>query len=271
MSISFNRNRTQSEYEIILGITPAELKAKKEVFKSHVLTKTEADLLKASIKEDALDYFYNAALSFAEGIDSIYQRRYSWATVKLYYSVFYSLRASMASKNIAILVNQGIFRLKLKESETPYGTNNKKYKSTHKGTINHYIDLYSGADILLTNTIDGLNAYEWLEELRDIINYREVCFMDPHCINPWAIFDSSRSSGTLTELLTQLQEDDHYIFCFQEDYAAVAIPIKRLQQTVKDLVSSGLMSKFNDERKEHLDNIIKGEERNINLWEELCN
>ena len=61
-----------------------------------------------------------------------------------------------------------------------------------------------------------------------------------------------------------------YIFCFQEDYASVAIPIKRLQQTVKDLVSSGLMTKFNNERKEHLENIIKGDERNINLWEEIC-
>lgn len=270
MSINFNRNRTQREYEAILGITPSELKAKKEEFKNHVLTKAEADLLKVSIKEDALDYFYNAALSFAEGVDSIYQRRYSWATVKLYYSVFYSLRASMASKNVAILVNQGISRLKIKELERPYGTNNPKYKSTHKGTINHYIDLYSGADILLTNTIDGLNAYEWLEELRDITNYREVCFVDPHCINPWAAFDSALSSGKLTELLTQLQGDDHYIFCFQEDYASVAIPIKRLQQTVKDLVSSGLMTKFNNERKEHLENIIKGDERNINLWEEIC-
>lgn len=270
MSISFNRNRTQREYEAILGIAPSELKEKKELFKSHTLTKTEADLLKTSIKEDALDFFYNAALSFAEGIDSIYQRRYSWATVKLYYSVFYSLRASMASKNIAILVNQGILRLKLKEAETPYGTNNKKYKSTHKGTINHYTDLYSGSDILLTNTIDGLNTYQWLEELRDITNYREVCFVDPQCINPWSIFDEALSSGKLTELLTRLQEDDHYIFCFQEDYAAVAIPIKRLQQTVKDLVTCGLMTKFNSERKEHLENIIKGEERNIKMWEEIC-
>lgn len=269
MSINFNRNRTQKQYESILGISPSELREKKDLFKAHALTKQEAELLKVSIKEDALDYFYNAALSFAEGIDSIYQRRYSWATVKLYYSVFYSLRASMAVNNVAILVNQGVLRLKLSEAETPYGTNNKKYKSTHKGTISHYIDLYNGADTLLTNKIDGLNVYEWLEELREITNYREVCFLDPQCINTWSVFEDALNLGKLTELLTKLQEDNNYVFCFLEDYASVAIPIKRLQQTIKDLVDNGLLNKFTEERKDHLENIIRGRERNINMWSEI--
>lgn len=269
MSISFNRNRTQKEYETLLGISQTELKAKKDLFKSHVLTQSEADSLKTAVKEDALDYFYNAAVSFAEGIDSIYQRRFSWATVKLYYSVFYALRASMASKNIAILVNQGVLRLKLKEHEMPYGTNNKKYRSTHKGTINHYVDIYSGSDKLLTNTIDDLNVYEWLEEIREIINYREVCFEDPGSINSWDVFDAALQNGKLTKLLTQLQDDNNYIYCFQEDYAVVAIPIKQMQQTVKDLTDSGLLHKFTTERKVHLENIIKGTERNINIWEQI--
>lgn len=266
MSINFNRNRTQKEYEAILGISQTELKTKKDLFKNHVLTQNEADLLKIAIKEDALDYFYNAAVSFAEGIDSIYNRRFSWATVKLYYSVFYALRASMASKNIALLVNQGVLRLKLTANEMPYGTNNRKYKSTHKGTINHYVDIYSGSDKLLTNTVDDLNVYEWLEEIREIVNYREVCFEEPGCLNSWEVFDIALQNGELTNLLTRLQDDDNYIYCFQEDYAIVAIPIKQMQQTVKDLMDSGLLHKFTSERKVHLENIVKGTERNISIW-----
>lgn len=55
--------------------------------------------------------FYNGILSFSEGIDAVFQKRFSWATIKLYYAVYYLIRATLSSKEIAILRCRSMFRL----------------------------------------------------------------------------------------------------------------------------------------------------------------
>ncbi len=64
MSINFNRNRAQLFYENLIGAAPEDLISKREEFKNHVLTESEAGLLKRVLKEDAIDFFYNGILSF---------------------------------------------------------------------------------------------------------------------------------------------------------------------------------------------------------------
>ena len=84
MSINFKRNRTQQKYESILGISSVEeLVQNKQNFKTHVLSREEANQLKVLLQQDAIDFFYSAVVSFSEGIDAIYLKRYSWATVKI--------------------------------------------------------------------------------------------------------------------------------------------------------------------------------------------
>ena len=182
MSINFKRNRTQQKYESFIGISSVEeLAQKKSIFKTHVLSREEANQLSILLKQDAMDFFHSATVSFSEGIDAIFAKRFSWATVKLYYSIFYLLRTSMACNGYALLRNCSMYRLKIASGESPYGTNNKKYNSTHGGTISHYKDIFSGSDILLTNLIDDVDVYQWMEDVRDIVNYREVGFEEPEC------------------------------------------------------------------------------------------
>jgi hypothetical protein len=88
VSINFDRNRTQQSYERIVGVlSPDDLRSKADDFKNHALTREEVNALKICLNDDALDYFYNGIISFSEGIDSIFLKRFSWATIKLYYSV----------------------------------------------------------------------------------------------------------------------------------------------------------------------------------------
>lgn len=73
MSINFKRNRTQQKYESILGISSVEeLVQNKQNFKTHVLSREEANQLKVLLQQDAIDFFYSAVVSFSEGIDAIY-------------------------------------------------------------------------------------------------------------------------------------------------------------------------------------------------------
>lgn len=60
-----------------------------------------------------------------------------------------------------------------------------------------------------------------------------------------------------------------YIYCFQEEYAVVAIPIKRMQQTIDDLAGRGWLSLISTDRKEYANRIIKSSERNISIFDNL--
>lgn len=58
MSINFKRNRTQEKYESLIGISSVEeLVQNKQIFKNHVLSREEANQLKISLQQDAMDFF----------------------------------------------------------------------------------------------------------------------------------------------------------------------------------------------------------------------
>ena len=68
-----------------------------------------------------------------------------------------------------------------------------------------------------------------------------------------------------------LLNDSQYIYCFQEEYAVVAIPIKRMQQTIDDLAGRGWLSLISTDRKEYANRIIKSNKRNISIFDNLNN
>lgn len=265
MSIDFDRNRVQVSFESFAGVfSPEDLLPKANDFKSHVLTQQEADQLSNEIKQDAVDFFYSGILSFAEGIDSIFAKRFSWATVKLYYSIYYLIRASMASKDIATLRCRSMFRLKIAAGETLYGTTGKRYNTTHEGTINHYRDQFSVADPLLSNKIGDYDAYEWMMNAREIVNYRSRSFLEPGCLDIWEFFSDCVDDGTLVSELANL-ETDPYVKCFQEEYAVVAIPIKRVQQTIADMAAEGLLTQLTQDREAFARSVLDYDHRSLSI------
>ncbi|WP_156989868.1 hypothetical protein [Caproicibacter fermentans] len=269
MSISFNRNRAQVLFERFIGVSsPEELKENRNNFKCHVLSSDEATLLKDALDKDAVDFFYNGILSFSEGIDAVFQKRFSWATVELYYSVYYLIRASLATKNIAILRCFSMYRLPARAGEKPYGTGNKKYNTTHEGTINHYQDVFSLSDKLLSNNIEDNDAYEWMMNAREIVNYRCTSFLEPDCLEIWDYFSQCVNDGTLATTLSNLEKDP-YVMCFQEEYAVVAIPIKRMQETIADMVTYGLIGNLEDQRELFAKSVIDYDRRSLSILSQV--
>jgi hypothetical protein len=268
MSINFDRNSSQVLYESFIGADSENLTTKKEEFKNHCLTFDEVEQLNVALKIDTVNFFYNGALSFAEGIDAAFQKRFSWATVELYYSLYYLIRASMASKGIAMLRCKSMYRLLVQIGEKPYSKNKKKYNTTHEGTISHYKDLFGTSDRLLSNNIEDDDVYQWMMNAREIINYRSAAFSEPGCLEIWDYFSKCIDEGDFTDVLEQL-ENDPYVMCFQEEYAVVAIPIKRLQQTISDLSNANLLSDFSEERLGVIKKTIQYEDRNLHIIPEI--
>lgn len=244
MSISFERNKAQCYIEHIFGVTSfEEIKQKVQEFKAHSLSTEEALNLAAFLKSDAIDFFYSGTISFTEGIDAINKGRFSWATIKLYYSIYYFIRTSLACKGYAIIRCGNMFRLYAHDGEQPYSTTNRKYNTTHEGTINHFKDIFSSSDTLLTNRIDDTDVYAWMMDAREIVNYRSASFKEPECLEFWDHYNECRLNGSLRSEFSRLK-DDMYILCFQKEFAIVAIPIKRLIETINDIKQSGLISQI---------------------------
>ena len=68
--------------------------------------------------------------------------------------------------------------LNLEEGEKPQrrdqGTHlGERVSGDHKTTTVTFMSVFSDTDILLTNTVNGKNVYDWLMELRNQVNYRE--------------------------------------------------------------------------------------------------
>lgn len=272
MSINFNRNRAQVSFERFIGVTsPSDLsasKAKRDDFKNHSLTVAEVQQLNFDLQYDAIDFFYNGILSFSEGIDSIFQKRFSWATVKLYYSIYYLIRASLAVRGFALVRCRNICRLKNAVGEKIIGSNDTKYKSTHEGTINHYIDVFSMADRLLSNKIEDHDAYKWMMNAREIVNYKSVSFLEPNCLDIWDFFSKCVDDGTLATELKNL-EDDNYVKCFQEEFAVVAIPIMRMKETIADMAAGGLLTQLTHDRETFAKTVINYDHRSLSILSDI--
>lgn len=261
MSISFKRNRVQEGYEnLIRGTSPSDYNIE---FKTHTLTISEANLLSNLMCDDAVDFYYNGILSFSEGINSMYESRFSWATVKLYYSIYYLMRATMACRGHALLRNKSLLSLKVESSAQPVCSDGRSSNTTHEGTINRFVQLFLTTDRLLTNNIEGQNVYEWMKEAREVVNYKSASFSEPSHLELWDKFAEAIKNKRINDLIAALDTDE-YIACFQKEFAVVGVPIKRLKETTADIIDAHLCQKISNEQRSFLRRLINHKQNGLN-------
>lgn len=247
--MSFNRNRTQLRCESILNCNTLEDWFISD-FRNLELDKSQATLLSTDLKDDAKDLYFKGLLSLFEALKSVNDKLFSWATIKIYYSLYYFLRCTMAVNGVALIRQKSLYYLKAIEGESPVNKANKRYNSDHSGTINYFIDLFS-SDILLSQTIDSTNVYNWMMDKREQINYRERQFNEPNQSTFWNFISEQINEGRLSKLITDYISD-RFILCFQEEHAVLAIPIKRAFLTKDNLDSENINISLSDEQKKIL-------------------
>lgn len=253
MSTSFDRNRGQLRCESIFNCNSLEDWQQAD-FKNFTLNQAHAVLLTNDLLDDSKDFYFKGLLSFFESLDSIKRNLFSWATVKIYYSVYYFLRSSLALNGVAMIRQKSLFYLKSLNGESPVSRSNKKYNSDHSGTINHFIDLFS-SDILLSQSIASTNVYDWIMNKREQINYRERTFNEPHHSDFWNDISNEINRGNFENLLNQYISD-RYILCFQEEHAILAIPLKRALLTKQQLDQEGIAVSINSDKIKVLEDLL---------------
>jgi hypothetical protein len=255
MNINFDRFRAQLLCESFFSCSTLEEWEQCD-FSALVLDGPQSTSLTDALKHDAVDLYFKGLLSLFESIQSFNNKRYSWGTIKSYYATFYFLRADLAANNIGLIRNKSIYYLICEPGELPQKKrNNRKYGTDHKATLNYYSDLFSHQDILLSQNITGMTAYEWLAEKREQVNYRERSFHDPLAPTFLAIIETYVENETLKELLLELISDS-YVLTFQEEFATLGIPLKRALLTRETLKEQAISLSFNDDKISFLKKVI---------------
>lgn len=238
----FNRYRAQLRCEALVNSRNlADWHSKRDDFENLHLTADDASRLLQDLNEDSKDLFFKGLLSLSEAITSLNRHLFSWATIKLYYSVFYFLKCSLAVRGHAVVRNKSLYLLTAGKGSKPTKKSADRYRNDHVGVINIYNEMFENSDKLQSNTIEGENPYLWLMEKRNRTHYREREFHDPFCANFLRLIAEHVDKGSLYKLLSSYVEDPDFIYCFQEDHACLALPIKRSLLTRKDLADSKIV------------------------------
>ncbi|WP_168121268.1 hypothetical protein [Paenibacillus sp. HB172176] len=263
--MNFERFEGQKTGESIFGASNVMdwKKVKAKDIKGKVLNQVEARKLKEALLVDSKGFYYKGVISLGEAIFSISRRQYSWATVKLYYSLFYMLRASLACNGYGFLRNfRDLYYYNAKENEKFLIPEDK---TDHKGTIKLFIKIYAFDDKLQTNNINGENPYLWLMEKREMINYKSNTFVEPGIPDFWNEINESIKDDNLNRWLNRYIYDKSFIYCFLEEHACLALPLKRLLLTQKDMIAACQSTILSTDQQEYIKKILPSRRKKKDL------
>lgn len=189
------------------------------------LNPATAGTLELELTEDAKSYLYSAVVSVGDAIQGIEREMFSWSTVKLYYAVFYALRAVLAAHRYAILYHvvgqKGTpYLLKAASGQAPAKLNG----NTHKVVLQQYTAHFPNAP-MVTQLIGFDKPFDWMMNRREEINYKNARFYEPDA----PPFFKKIASDNLRQLVSAYIKDDGVTFAFDPDHAILALPIAAIQ------------------------------------------
>ena len=194
------------------------------------LSAPEADMLKLALNDEAQDCFQSSMVSFVDALRSIQSGFFSWAAVKLYYSVFYALRSRLALADDCIYY---VGRSPRVIAARAGGNTVNLQGTTHKAVLDRF-SRQQPRDYFLSQPIEGCSPLDWFTERREQTNYTASRFCEPDTPN---YFEFARSTTT-RKMLCAYTADDVYVF--DEQHAMVAFPFKLLRDLRDRLRSQGL-------------------------------
>lgn len=219
MNISFNRRELQLECEKQARIQQGLSETSNDFeFKSLEVTPQNVNQMIICQSHDSVSFYFNAVLTFLQAMKSLVSKSYSWSTVQMYYSVFYSCKSILGFDNIGIIRNRGLHVLKL-----VIGEKAKKLDrdNDHEQTIKWYKKIYPHS-YMMSNDIEDQSFFEWIKDAREITNYRQQVFQEPRALdflsNTISYLDGK---NTLCSYLDEMSSNWN-LYCFQKETALIA-------------------------------------------------
>lgn len=206
---------------------------------SQILTASDARRLQASLKEDAVDYLYSAAVSLGDALCGITRGLFTWSTVKLYYSVFYALRARLALMGVCLFyIGTRPYSISAQVGEIA----KKEKGQTHKLVINlfrrHNLD-----PLILSQPIGFEDPLDWLMNLREEANYKTPRFTEPD--TPEHFIKLSKIG--IRKACHAYLSDTTAVYLFDPDHAILAYPLILLERSFIEFQTRGVCVQKKDD------------------------
>lgn len=186
------------------------------------LTYIEAAQLSNYLEEDGRSVAYSSLVSVADAIRGVESGFHSWAIVKLYYSLFYTLRSFLCFDGHALFFSNGKpFKVRATGGAfpEPVGTS-----SSHKAVMQTFASNYSGS-LLLSQLIGFRDPFEWMQLQRETVNYRQAKFVEPDTLTAFKGIMNARS---IRQAISAYIDDS--TLSFDEDHAIMAYPVLALNE-----------------------------------------
>ncbi len=204
------------------------------------LSSSQAACLEQGLLADAANYYYSGLLSFLDAVSGFERRVYTWSTVKLYYSVFYSLRSLLALAGHCIYYcNDKPFTCRSFVGSTSAACSG----TTHKVVLTHFAKVFAG-DPILSQDIAGQAPLDWLMGRREDANYKVGRFTDP---SPPRHFFAVASQGN-RRVINEYLADSSFLYTFDPDHAMIAFPLLALVRAREQLMRHNIVIDPSDRR-----------------------
>ncbi len=199
---------------------------------TRIISSSEALTLELLLKEDAADYLYSATVSLGDALGGITRGLFTWATVKLYYSTFYALRARLALKGLCLFyMGNHPFSIRAQAGQIA----SKEKGQTHKIVLDlfrrHNLDPF-----LLSQQIDMDDPLQWLMNLREEANYKVARFPEPNVPRHFV----KLSQVGVRRACQSYISDNTATYIFDPDHAILAYPLSLIERSYADFHEHGL-------------------------------
>lgn len=197
----------------------------------HPIGGVDAQRLAEALNDDALGLAQAAAASLFEGVQGVVDNRFTWATVKLYYSCFYAARARLMLRGSSIFyIGSSPYLLEAKAGCAV----KKQSGNSHTVVIAEFARSLPG-DVTISQEIATHAPLKWLEDRRNVASYRVAPFKDPEIPT-----DFCRFHGAPRRHLAAYLGKDRLLYAFDPDHAILALPLLMLGCLNDDIGSRGL-------------------------------
>lgn len=249
MDIASKRLESQHYFEELLGCDdPKNLIYFQDNADTIQLNRTQADRLQQCCEQDATNFLFKGVMSLLSGVSEIEKGRQTWPVVQLYYANYYFLRSELLMRNRCIFRANRVFTVLCQNQQKIEKVNNKKSKNDHDLTIFFAQKYLIGVDVLLSQTVNGDIPYIWMQNKRNWYQYKKSIYIEHNDDGPFFSFDHI----SLEDQINMFINDTDPYYCFDADYATLALPIKRFQLTARNATARGLT--FDRRARKALDN-----------------
>ena len=235
---SFERHAVQRYFEGLVGCMDlTNWKSYRPNLQSYTLTATDSAALAPLLTKDAVALYIQALQSFAQALTGFQRNEFAWPIVKMYYAVFYSMRAELHASGVISVKNGNIYYM--------HNTAGNMFSSVQeKGSHQTYIKLRKtlppsiiAHDLLLDNEVEpGKDVYSWMCANRERVNYHAKHFPDPEPDNVLQkVYDNYVKPKKLTDLFNLYESE--ILFCFDKDHTTMAVPYWKLR-SCKNLLAA---------------------------------